>query len=341
MIPTHYPPYSHVRPPLYPEYSRRKKNKSTVAKNKRLTNEILLDKVKEMGIVCIIANYKIQLDNNDYIKKYERKYYKYLYAVSEQQYQEYFIETSWDDMVKYEQHSLCEDFLRFHHEKVNWELVMIHQQLSEKFIEEFEHKKKDHRNLWDYISRYQNLSEKFIMKHEDKIAWDELIKRRQNFSEDFYKENFHRFRNKGDFLRHQKLSDNFIKKNFTGSIWSQISTDTHLSQENMIKYSDKVDWTKIERYNKHMKDHTFVKKYKDKINWNRYTQFWFKKLNEEGIEELKYYFDWDFITWKYTRRWNNETFINQYGDFLKWDVIEYKNKTLYNRYKNNSNFNTT
>ena len=92
-------------------------------------------------------------------------------------------------------------------DKVNWDLISIHQtpSPSEDFIREFQNKL-DLR----YISKYQILSEKIIREFQDKVDWIE-ISRHQTLSEDFIRE----FQDKVYWeyiLRHQTLSEEFIKE---------------------------------------------------------------------------------------------------------------------------------
>jgi len=49
---------------------------------------------------------------------------------------------------------------------INWNIISIHQELSEEFIHEY-------RVLlnWDHISQYQKLSEKFIEEHKGRVRW--------------------------------------------------------------------------------------------------------------------------------------------------------------------------
>ena len=62
----------------------------------------------------------------------------------------------------------------------NWEILSIHQHLSEDFIREFKDKVD-----WNWISKYQHLSEDFIREFTDKVDWS-WISMRQRLSENLY-----------------------------------------------------------------------------------------------------------------------------------------------------------
>jgi hypothetical protein len=101
--------------------------------------------------------------------------------------------------------NLSEKFIRDFQDKVNWYNVSIYQKLSEEFIKEFQ----DNVN-WKYISKYQKLSEDFIKEFQDNINWD-YISEFQKLSEKFIR-NFKNNVNWNCVLIYQKLSEEFRKE---------------------------------------------------------------------------------------------------------------------------------
>jgi len=77
---------------------------------------------------------------------------------------------------------------------INWELISIHQKLSEKFIRKFQDKVN-----WEWISQFQKLSENFIREFQDKVDWWYIIVY-QNLSQDFITE----MKLKGMFIKNLK-----------------------------------------------------------------------------------------------------------------------------------------
>lgn len=75
-------------------------------------------------------------------------------------------------------------------------------------------------DIWMWVSEYQNLSEDFIEKFQHKVNWY-YISKRQKLSETFIR----KFKNKVDWLNillYQKLSEEFkgeIDDNLTLNIW--------------------------------------------------------------------------------------------------------------------------
>ena len=66
---------------------------------------------------------------------------------------------------------LSENFIRNHHQNMDWASISIYQKLSQEFIREFQHKVN-----WCCISLYQELSYKFIVSNISKINIDNLYK---------------------------------------------------------------------------------------------------------------------------------------------------------------------
>jgi len=70
----------------------------------------------------------------------------------------------WDDISAHQ--NLSEDFIRAFQDKVYWDNISRSQKLSDNFIREFK-KRVD----WVCISIYQKPSESFIRKFQDKVSW--------------------------------------------------------------------------------------------------------------------------------------------------------------------------
>ena len=139
----------------------------------------------------------------------------------------------------------------------DWDLISVHQTLSEPFIEKWKYKVH-----WHYISCYQKLSEPFIEKWKDEVAWP--------FTS-YY----------------QTLSEPFIEKWKDKVNWVYISINQKLSESFIEKFQDKVDWYEIFHYQ--ALSEPFIEKFQDKIidwfylernkniRWNDFSEDFFEK----------------------------------------------------------------
>ena len=67
---------------------------------------------------------------------------------------------------------------------IDWETVVMRDDLSEAFMEEFEHK--INKDNWLYLSGRQAISEDFILKHKDKLSWSSIsVNEKIDLSTDF------------------------------------------------------------------------------------------------------------------------------------------------------------
>lgn len=105
------------------------------------SNSILLNIVKEEGIVRLINEYK----SSCIIEKYMGKNY------------DDFSKENWDDISH--KYRLSEDFIDEFREKVNWRYISQRQTLSENFIRKYQDKVN-----WQFIPVAQKLSNDFLLE---------------------------------------------------------------------------------------------------------------------------------------------------------------------------------
>ena len=187
----------------------------------RLTSSILLNKIKEKGIVKNILQMKKQIELYDLKNKLLKKW------------------GTWDKICS--NVFLSEDFIREFHHKLTLYNIGLYQIFSEKFIRDFQNEL-----TWSHISMNQQLSENFIIEFQHKVEWY-WISWTQKLSEDFIR----RFHNKVNWVNiciQQKLSEDFLiefEKIFDDNVWYQISYYQKLSENFIRKYQDKVIWKYI------------------------------------------------------------------------------------------------
>ena len=172
----------------------------------------------------------------------------------------------------------------------NWEILSMHQHLSEDFIREFKDKV-----AWTNISRYRHLSENFIREFKDKVDWH-FISSYQHLSEDFIRE-FEDKVNWGYISTYQHLSEDFIREFKDRVNWFYLSVNQRLSEEFIREFKDRVDWAGISEYQRLSED--FIREFKDKVDWVNISAY--QHLSKEFIEEFKGRLYMDFIadSWHY------------------------------------------
>ena len=137
----------------------------------------------------------------------------------------YFHEECINEWINKSKNKLCPycrrqlEFKIYGEKLINWG-YFIEQDLTEEFIEKFQHKLN-----WFYISKKKYLSEKFIEKFQHKLNWKKIS-------------------------QHQKLSEEFIEKFQDKVDWINISTSQKLSEKFIEKFKDKVVWIKIFNHQK-------------------------------------------------------------------------------------------
>lgn len=213
------------------------------------------------------------------------------------------------EILSMHQH-LSEDFIREFKDKVDWTNISGYQHLSEDFIREFKDKV-----YWAYISIYQHLSEDFIREFQDKVDWY-WISVDQHLSESFFREFKDRLSWYG-ISKYQHLSEDFIREFADRVCWDNISACQHLSEDFIREFADRVNWGCISEYQR--LSYKFIEEFKDKLDMYYVTDSWHNISTEEkkravmdtGLYECH---DDYFIAYKGIRRdrYSNYNFQYQY-----------------------------
>ena len=171
------------------------------------------------------------------------------------------------------------DFMRtLSDAEINWEMVSVHQDLSEDFIRKFSNKV-----CWRLISYQQTLSEDFIREFSKDVDWSG-ISYRQELSEDFIRECSNDIGCYGwsNISSNQTLSEELIRDFSKRVIWTNISRHQKLSEELIRDFPNDVDWFHVSR--NHKLSEEFMREFSHKVDWRgvRHKQ----TLSEDFIREF-------------------------------------------------------
>ena len=165
-----------------------------------MTEELLLDIVKERGVFSMIMEEKKKQEWQDLIESNG---------------------DDWDSISINQK--LSEDFIREFKDKVHFDWISRYQTLSEDFIRSCQL-----RVYWRNICQYQKLSCDFMKEMKNMIDL-RLVSEYQDLTEDFIRENKGKLE-WGRMLRHQKFSYEFVKE-------LCFDKDLELETKNFLEYS--------------------------------------------------------------------------------------------------------
>lgn len=117
--------------------------------------DILIDFVKEKGIVKIIMEIKKHMEYREYIDKFN---------------------SNWEQISN---QKLSLDFIRMHKDKLNWYFIQMYINLTDKEIIEFQ----DHIKFDEFCPNSTN-TPNVIKMFEDKINWDFVFSHLDNLTDD-------------------------------------------------------------------------------------------------------------------------------------------------------------
>lgn len=218
--------------------------------------EVLLNIVKERGIVKMIDEYKSQFDIVCLFERLmgnRREYYEMNEddwkeiskhkGITEEFIREFQNDINWNFVSKFQREKLSLGFIREFQDKLNWkEIFRSPRMLTRDFITEFRE-----RIDWDDISEYHLLSEDFIREFQHNVFW-------------------------GYISVYQKLSENFIREFRNRVDWLSISANQQLSENFIREFRDDVNWTMIQtrlKLKKHLVSREFVTEFRDRLsNWD-------------------------------------------------------------------------
>lgn len=101
--------------------------------------------------------------------------------------------------------------------------------------------------------------------------------------------------------------------------WKHVSEIENLSEENIIKYSDKLDWVKLSENQKLSEN--IIREFQDKVHWNLISMN--QKLSEDFIREFQDKVNWDSISYFQNI---SEGFIREFIDKIEWTAISFYSK---------------
>ena len=152
-------------------------------------------------------------------------------------------------------------------------------------IEEFV--RKHHQQLdWFYISGIRILSEDFIRTFKDDVNWNQISYHSWMLSEDFMREFKDRL-NWHTLSYRQRMSENFMREFKDKIDWHMVSSyHQKLSEDFMREFKDKIDWYEISHQQKFSED--FAREFKKKLFLEAIPRCQ-KHFSKEFIAELEEY----------------------------------------------------
>jgi len=190
-------------------------------------------------------------------------------------------------------------------EKKLYNDILKNQKLDSEFLEIYV--KKDIN--WDYLCLYQNLTVDFIKKYSNEINW-EIISENQLLNFDILAE-YHKKINWEKLSKNIKsqylLNDTFIDLFKNENIWDCLIWSNNISNENLYKYLDKLNYDQI-------LDLLKIKKLDENI-----IDEILNKYNDDDIYESL--IEGQNLTEDFVKKHINEQNINLYIKFQKVDIL--------------------
>ena len=290
------------------------------------TNKILLDKLKEPGLVDLVNHYVDEIYKEEYEIIKNDFYGNWSMYTSTNYCEETFLKINKNERINWRYIStyrkFSEDFVRDLQDKLDWDTLSRYSvpEFSDSAVEEFEHKirwsqvskanlklrflnKYQYKVNWDIISsrRYHHLNEQFIIKYQDKVDWP-TISREQILSEDFIR----KFKDKVDWFlisKHQRFSEDFIREFKHKIHWRVISEHKKLSNDFIGEFKNNVNWKIISKHQNLSDD--FIRKYQEYID---FSEIIIKKMRHYVFKTLDNKKKWKFI----------KKFIKEYKNRFNW-----------------------
>lgn len=193
---------------------------------------------------------------------------------------EYLGDFNYNDVAYIEQHAdnIC-----------NWTSHRFTRVVSDEFLDKFIEKI----NLWR-LDEAQVISDQIIENHPS------ILKERWIFMEN-------------------KLTDYFIDKYVrTVKDWRDISCNHHLTEAQIEKYADKLDWEALVT-RKIPLSFSFLNKYKDKIDWHIYVENHRNYISDDFCREFMDYVDWSFISYNCDKL--SYEFMREFRSYIQWYCV--------------------
>lgn len=178
---------------------------------------------------------------------------------------------------------VSEEFIERHIDNIDWERVSCCQQLSENFIKKYIDKLD-----WEGISFNQELSEQFVREYWDYIDKEVFFNLNEKISNNFIREMRSRYKKEVATIGGNSSVDTNIFQEFLDELnWDELSGATNLTEEQVMKWRDYLDWHDIVAFQPDLSIE-FIKKFirgiKAHNKWAYALEY--RKFDEEFIEKF-------------------------------------------------------